>query len=201
FSVVGTGTFKAGEGAHPFVGSVGTRHEEAEIKLGIIFPAWLEGEVIEALKASHPYEEVAFDVIALSNSHQEIGSGLIGVLPEPMTEQEFLRLIAQRFNVKVIRHTVLPGRPVKMVALCGGAGSFLIGAAAKAGADFYVTSDVKYHEFFDADGRLVIADIGHFESEQFTIDLLVRVLEEKFPNFAVLKTRLNTNPVRYYTAS
>ena len=134
----------------------------------------------------------------IDGEYQEVGSGLIGELPEPVTEEIFLSQLKNTFGLSVIRHTNLLGNPVKTVALCGGAGSFLTAKALAAGADFYITGDVKYHEFFDANNRLVIADIGHWESEQFTIDLLFDILKLKFPTFAVLKTEVKTNPVFYY---
>ena len=198
FGVEGTGTFKGGEGTNPFVGQPGERHYEKELKIEVVFPAYLQTALIRALRTAHPYEEVAYDIIDLANTHPGIGSGLVGDLPEAMPEITFLKLVKQVFNLSLIRHTALPGRRVKKVALCGGAGSFLISKALAAGADVYITADMKYHEFFDANGRLIIADIGHFESEQFTIDLLAGVLQEKFPTFAVLKTALKTNPVHYF---
>lgn len=198
FSVRGFGTFKAGEGTQPFTGTPGVRHEEAENRVEVIFPAWLESRLLTSLVAAHPYEEVAYDVISLDNHHPGVGSGLVGETPQPMEEREFLKLVKDRFGLKMLRHTALTGRPVKKVACCGGAGSFLISSSLQAGADVYLTADLKYHEFFDADGRLLLCDIGHFESEQFTIDLLVDILQEKFPTFAVLKSDNNTNPVYYY---
>ena len=148
--------------------------------------------------AAHPYEEVAYDVIRLENRFSSIGSGVIGELKEPMDEKVFLETLKEKFKLKVIRHTELLNKQINKVAVCGGAGSFLISNALAAGADVYITSDIKYHEFFDANGRMVIADIGHYESEQFTINLLQEFLEQKFPTFAVLKTEVNTNPVRYF---
>jgi len=198
FNTDGTGTFKAGEATHPYVGEKGLQHSENETRIEVIFPAWLESDIVNAMKSAHPYEEVAFDVIMLANKHHAIGSGLMAELSEPMAENNFLALLKTTFNLKLIRHTALLNKPAKRIALCGGAGSFLIPAALAAGADVYITADIKYHEFFDANGRLVIADIGHYESEQFTIDLLAEVLEQKFPNFAVLKTRVQTNPVKYF---
>lgn len=198
FNIAGQGTFKPGEGSHPFTGKVGIRHTEDEIKMEMIFPAWLEKNILTAMVAAHPYEEVAYDVVALNNQNQQVGSGLIGELAQPLSEQAFLNLLKDRFGLSVIRHTPLREKSVKKVALCGGAGAFLIGAAASSGADFYVSGDIKYHEFFDANGRLVIADIGHFESEQFTTELLFEILTQKFPNFAVLKTGVKTNPVHYF---
>lgn len=199
FNAEGIGTFNGQEGADPYVGEVGKQHQEKEVKIEVVFPSWLENSIVAAMTAAHPYEEVAYDIISLANGHQGIGSGLGGELPEPVNEISFLNHLKEIFGLRVIRHTALLNRPVKKVAVCGGAGSFLMGSALSAGADIYITADMKYHEFFDANGRMVIADIGHYESEQFTIDLLTEVLEQKFLNFAVLKTEVKTNPVRYFT--
>jgi dinuclear metal center YbgI/SA1388 family protein len=198
FNSEGTGTFKAEKGADPYVGEVGKRHSEKETKIEIVYPAYLEPQVVRALVNNHPYEEVAYDIFTMENAHYGIGAGIIGELETPVAEQDFLSTLKNTFRVGAVRHTPLVGRPVKKVAVCGGAGSFLIKKALAQGADFYVTGDVKYHEFFDAEGRMVIADIGHYESEQFTIELLHKLLVEKFPTFAVLKTSVNTNPVQYF---
>jgi dinuclear metal center YbgI/SA1388 family protein len=198
FSVEGAGTFLAGEGTQPFIGQQGSRHTEKEAKLEVVLPAHLSAKVVKAMIGAHPYEEVAYDLVTLANAHPGVGSGLVGELGEEMTEMAFLERVRHVFGVAVVRHTRLTGRSVKRVAVCGGAGSFMISKALSAGANFYITSDVKYHEFFDADGGMVIADVGHFESEQFTVDLLFEVLREKFRNFAVLKSDVKTNPVHYY---
>lgn len=198
YRVEGTGTFTAGEGTDPFVGEKGKRHHEKEAKIEVIFPSYLEATMVKALKVSHPYEEVAYDLVSLSNAHPGLGAGIVGELPRSMDESSFLGHVKERFGLKLIRHTRLNGREVKTVALCGGAGSFLISSALAAGADFYITADLKYHEFFDANNRMVLADIGHYESEQFTIDLLHEILQQKFPTFASLKTEVNTNPVLYF---
>ncbi len=197
FNSEGTGTWKSGEGSNPYIGKVGEQHQEKEVKFEAVFPSFLETKIIAALKAAHPYEEVAYDVVPLANRHPEIGSGLIGELPETIQEQDFLSCLKQVFNLQVVRHTAFTNKPIKKIALCGGAGSFLVSKALAAGADAYITADMKYHEFFDAEGRMLIADIGHYESEQFTINLLQEVLEQKFPTFAVLKTAVITNPVHY----
>lgn len=199
FSAPGTGTFLAGPGTDPFVGEQGRRHEENEVKLELIYPAYLERNVLNAMRKNHPYEEVAYDILPVTNAHPGIGSGIIGEWSEALDETAALDLFRKLFGLGIVRHTPLTGRKVKKVAFCGGAGSFLISSALGAGADLYVTADLKYHEFFDADGRLLLADIGHFESEQFTINLLQEVLAQKFPTFAVLKTAIKTNPVQYFT--
>lgn len=198
FNSNGMGTFKAGEGTHPYVGAIGEQHQEEETKIEVIYPFYLERPILKALFEHHPYEEVAYDIYALENLHQEIGAGLIGELAQPMEETEFLSFVKQQFGLSVIKYTSLRQQPIKRVAVCGGAGSFLIRQARQQGADIYITSDIKYHEFFDAEGQIVVADIGHYESEQFTILLLHDLLREKFPTFAVLKTSVNTNPVQYF---
>lgn len=198
FNTNGTGSFKAGENTDPFVGKKGERHYENEVRIEVILPLWLQNQVLNAMKAAHPYEEIAFDLYGLNNTHEQTGSGMIGELQNALDESAFLEQLKKIFKVSVIRHTAFTGKPIRKVALCGGAGSFLTQAAKAAGADVYVSADIKYHEFFDAEGRLLLADIGHYESEQFTIDLLFDILREKFPNFAVLKTGVNTNPVKYF---
>jgi dinuclear metal center YbgI/SA1388 family protein len=198
FNAEGLGTFKAGEDTDPYVGQPGQHHQGKEIKIEVIFPDWLQSRIIKNLIAAHPYEEVAYDIISLDNNSSAIGSGLIGELDKPMDEVTFMTKLKNNFGLSVIKHTPLLNKPVQNVAICGGAGSFLISKALSAGADIFITSDIRYHEFFDANGRMVIADIGHYESEQFTINLLQEILEQKFPTFAVLKTEVNTNPVRYF---
>jgi len=198
FNQSGTGTFMPLEGAQPFSGTMNERSSEPEERIEIQYPAWLEGAVIQAMKASHPYEEVAYDLIPVTNLANQYGSGLIGVLPEPLPEHEFLSLLKASFSLKIIRHSPLTGKKIQKVAVCGGAGSFLTKFALRGNADAYVTADLKYHEFFDADNRLLLADIGHWESEQFTSELLFEHLIEKFPTFAVLKSGENTNPVHYF---
>ena len=198
FTVAGTGTFKGGDATNPFVGQPGQRHAENEQKLEVVLPSWLKNAVVAALLKAHPYEEVAYDVVQLANDYQQVGSGLVAELPEAIDETIFLNMLKTTFDLQVIRHTPLLGKPVKKVALCGGAGSFLTKKAIAAGADVYITADVKYHEFFDADNRLLLADIGHWESEQYTIELLIDILQYNFPTFAVLKTAVKTNPVQYF---
>jgi dinuclear metal center YbgI/SA1388 family protein len=198
FNSEGTGTFKAGPGADPFVGEVGEQHQERETKIEIVYPFYLETLVVEALVSHHPYEEVAYDIFTMDNVHFGIGAGIMGSLAEAVDEKEFLKLIKNTFRTGVVRHTPLLGKKIKKVAVCGGAGSFLIRKAVAMGADLYLTADVKYHEFFDVEGKILLADIGHYESEQFTVDLLYDLLVEKFPTFAVLKSGVNTNPVQYF---
>lgn len=198
FTAKGVGTFKPNEKATPFSGEIGKRQQEEELKIEIIFPTYLKHKIISTLLQNHPYEEVAYEIITVDNLHQQIGSGLVGEFENPLTEQEFLSKLKQTFHLQSIKHTALSGRMIKKISLCGGAGIFLLKKAINAKSDAYITADVKYHEFFDAENSLVLADIGHYESEQFTIEYLVQLLEDKFPNFAVLKTGVNTNPVQYF---
>jgi dinuclear metal center YbgI/SA1388 family protein len=198
FNVEGAGTFKASEGSSPYVGEIGERHRESETRIEVIFPSWLQAKVISSLKETHPYEEVAYYIHSLENVQLGVGSGLIGELKESMTENQLLTRLKSSFGLSIIKHTPFLKKPITRVALCGGAGVFLLPKAIAAGAQAYITSDVKYHDYFDADGRVLLADIGHYESEQFTIALLTEFLQQKFPNFAVLKTEWTTNPVKYF---
>lgn len=197
FNSDGLGTFKAGENTDPFVGEKGIRHREPETRIEVIYPKNLERQIVVALHIAHPYEEVAYDLLAVSNSNQQVGSGMIGTLSNETDEREFLLSVKTKLNAKVIRHTNLRNRKVKRVAVCGGAGGFLLPQAINAGADVFITADYKYHEFFDAEGKILIADVGHFESEQFTQQLLLELITEKFPNFALHLTAQSTNPINY----
>ncbi len=198
FVAEGMGSFRGNENSNPFVGQKREIHSEKEIRFETIFPGYLQGRVIEALLKSHPYEEVAYDIYPLDNKFDKIGMGMIGTLTKPKTETEFLKQLKTTFNTGLIKHTGLRDKPVETVAVCGGSGSFLLNAAIAAGADFFVSGDFKYHQFFDAENKIVIADIGHFESEQFTKELFYELLTKKFPKFAVHLSEVGTNPVFYF---
>lgn len=197
FASEGVGTFRPNESAQPAIGNADTTSSVQEVKLEFIVSKHQLNNVLNAMRANHPYEEIAFDVIDLANSHPYEGAGMIGELPQPIDTQKFLMELKQTFNCGTIRHTEIMEQKVQRVAFCGGSGSFLLQNALREKADIYITGDFKYHEFFDADNQIVIADIGHYESEQFTINLLSDVLTEKFPNFAVQLTGINTNPINY----
>lgn len=197
FGAEGIGTFRAGSEASPFVGQIGENHQEEEIKMETIFPAHKQSQIIKALLSSHPYEEPAFDIFPLENTSAKIGAGMIGELREEMEENEFLSFLKQKLNAKCIRHTHLRGKKIKKIALCGGSGSFLIRAAKTAQADIFITGDVKYHDFFEANESMIIADVGHYESEQFTKELIRDFIIEKFPKFAVQISEHQTNPINY----
>lgn len=200
FQVEGEGSFRGLAGTDPYLGIPGELTRAREVKIETVYPAHLESGVLEALRKAHPYEEIAYDIVTLSNAWPQAGSGIIGELSAPLEGAAFLARLKDVFGTPVIRHSPLLNKPVIKVAICGGAGSFLRMKALRAGADAFVTADLKYHEFFDANDRMLLADIGHFESERFTIDLLERLLRQKFPTFAVLKTSVVTNPVRYFPA-
>ncbi len=198
FSVAGTGTYLAGAAARPFAGTAGIRHREPELRVEMIFPEYLQSSILAALIKTHPYEEVAYDLVPLNNDHPVAGSGLIGELPEAEPETTFLGRVKDLFQLKVIRHSPLLGKNIKRVAVCGGAGSFLTDRARSLHADIFLTADIRYHEFFDANNQLVMADIGHWESERATIGLLSDILVREFPTFAILKTEIISNPVNYF---
>ena len=196
FNSHGTGTFLAGSSANPHVGEVGKLHNEEEIKTEVVFPKHLLGKVVKAMKDAHPYEEVAYDIFPLENTFN-VGSGLIGELESPIEPNVFLKNIKSSFKTPMLRHTKICKKEIKSVAVCGGVGSFLLSKAIQANADVFISSDFKYHEFFDANNQIIIADIGHFESEQYTIDLIAEGLKENFPSFAIRLTDVNTNPINY----
>jgi putative NIF3 family GTP cyclohydrolase 1 type 2 len=197
FSVPGTGTFRPLPGSDPATGNILERHSGTEERIEVIYEEWKEKAILRNLFRSHPYEEVAYNIYRLENSHRLHGAGIIGELSEPLKTGDFLELLKSRMQTPCVRHTSWE-KPVRKVAVCGGSGSFLLNRAIREGADVFVSADFKYHQFFDADGKILIADIGHFESEQFTINLLGDYLTEKFTNFAVRLTELSTNPINYF---
>jgi dinuclear metal center YbgI/SA1388 family protein len=198
YNLDGTGSFRAGENTNPFVGEKGQVHYEKEIRFETIFPGWLQGKILKALIDSHPYEEVAYDIYSLENSYEKAGMGMVGDLENSFQETDFLELLKKTFGAGCIRHTALKGKNVRKVAVCGGAGSFLLNQAIAAKADVFVTGDFKYHEFFDAENKILIADVGHYESEQFTKELFYELLTKKFPKFALRFSEVRTNPVFYF---
>ncbi|MCH7409318.1 Nif3-like dinuclear metal center hexameric protein [Belliella sp. DSM 111904] len=197
FQSEGKGTFTPTENANPTKGDIEKPHQEPEVKIEVILPSHLESKVILALKTSHPYEEVAYYLHRLENTHQEVGAGMVGKLPSPMDEKSFLALLKKNMGLQVLKHTVLLNRQIEKVAVCGGAGIFLLENAKREKADVFITSDIKYHEFFDAENQIVICDIGHYESEIFTKDLLLEILSQKFTNIALYFTKVVTNPITY----
>ena len=197
FQVQGTGRFLPSENANPKVGERGKPEQVQENRIEVIFPAYLQGKVLSALKAAHPYEEVAHYLYNLENQNQEVGIGVIGELEQELSEADFLAYLKEKMELQGLRYTSVGNKNIKRVAVCGGSGSFLIKDALRQGADALVTGDVKYHEFFDAEGRMMIADIGHYESEVFTKEIFYDTISKKFTNFAVYLTNVNTNPVRY----
>ena len=197
FNSMGQGSFRAGENTQAFVGKKNEIHFEDEVRIETIFPDYLENKIIAALIKAHPYEEVAYDIYKLENKSSHHGAGIIGELEQPKDELSFLNELKKITQAGCIRYTSLRNKPLKRVAICGGSGAFLIGKAKAASADIYITGDVKYHEFFDAEQQLIIADIGHYESEQFTKDLLISYIKENFPTFAVQISGINTNPINY----
>ncbi len=197
FNLEGTGTFRAKEGANPYVGEIGKIQYEPETRISVIYHKHLQNSILKALKENHPYEEIAYEIFSLKNVNQKIGMGMVGELDSEMEEPDFLAYLKDKMQTKMIRHSKLTGKKIKKVAVLGGSGSFAISHAKQEGADVFVTADLKYHDFFQAENEILLADIGHYESEQFTKNLLTAYLSEKFPNFAVLNSEINTNPVHY----
>ena len=197
FRTEGVGTFTPTGNANPHIGLIGKAEEVKENRIEVIFPSFMENKILSALRLAHPYEEVAYYLHVLENENSEVGAGMFGELEAEMDAMDFLKLLKEKFKTGCVRHTNLLNKKIKKVAVCGGAGGFLLNHAKAAGADIFVTADYKYHEFFDADRQIIIADVGHFESEQFTIDLLGEILQNEFEYLQVFLTKNITNPINY----
>jgi dinuclear metal center YbgI/SA1388 family protein len=197
FNTEGKGTFRANENANPVIGEKGKLHTEIETQISITFKKHLESKVLKTLFDAHPYEEVAYEIVTLDNKNQHIGMGMIGELETPATEKDFLEFVKKQMNASVVKHSNLLNKTIKKVAVLGGSGTFAIPAAKASGADILITADLKYHDFFSADSAIILADIGHYESEQFTKTFLVDHLSKKITNFAIILSNTNTNPVKY----
>lgn len=197
FNTIGRGTFRGSENTNPFKGEKGKLQVEEEVKIETIIPIHLKEKIIHSMLAAHPYEEVAYDLYPLSNPYEKYGSGMTGVFPEAMDEVDFLRLLKETFFSRCVRHTRLTGKKIRKVSVCGGSGSFLLRNAISSGADAFISADFKYHQFFEAEGKILVADVGHYESEQFTKDFFYELLIKKLPNFALHLSEVNTNPINY----
>lgn len=198
FNTEGTGTYKGNEDSNPTKGKKGETHEEIETQISVTFPKHLESKILKVLFKTHSYEEVAYEITRIENTNQHIGMGMIGELKHEMPETDFLKILKTNMKTECIRHSKLLNKKIKKVAVLGGSGSFAIAAAKAAQADIFITADLKYHDFFSAENQIVLADIGHYESEQFTKNLLVAYLTKKITNFAIVLSRTNTNPVKYF---
>lgn len=198
FQSIGTGSFTPGPEANPSEGSIGKPEKLEELRIEILIPSHKEHAIVQAMKKAHSYEEVAYEVYPITNQNQDEGAGMVGELENEMNTKEFLTHIKTIFNCGIIRHTEIIHKTIKKIAFCGGSGSFLLENAKKSGADIYITGDFKYHEFFDADKQIIIADIGHFESEQYTPHLILALLKKNFINFAFHLGNVNTNPIKYF---
>lgn len=198
YNLEGKGSFRASNNTNPFVGKKGEIHFEDEVRIETIFPSYLQNKIIKAMLESHPYEEVAYDIYKLENECTNTGLGMIGNLKTEMSEEDFLSLLKQKFGCSLIKHSDLIGKPIKNVALCGGSGAFLINTAKSSGAQVYVSGDIKYHDYFLAEKKIIIADIGHFESEQFTKEIFYDIIMKKNPNFAVRFSEKNVNPIKTF---
>jgi len=198
FSMRGKGRFRPNENANPYLGETQKLGEVEEERIEVIFPTYLQNQVLTAMKSAHPYEEIAYFLHSLENTNPYIGAGMVGKLSEPMTELDFLAHLKQAMNLVTFKHTNLLNKNIQKVAVCGGAGGFLLRDAIRAKADIFITSDYKYHEFFDTENQIIIADIGHYESEIYTTELLADFLKDEFPKLSIQITETNTNPVQYF---
>lgn len=198
FKTTGVGSFTPSELANPSKGKINQPEEVEEYRIEILIPSHKEQQIIAAMKKAHSYEEVAYEIYPIHNKNQDEGAGMIGKLEKEENTLAFLKNLKENFNCGVIRHTKLIKDKIKTIAFCGGSGSFLLNEAKRQNADIFITSDFKYHEFFDAEDKIIIADIGHFESEQYTPHLILGILRKKFINFAIHLSKVNTNPINYF---
>jgi len=198
FNLEGSGTFRGNDFSKPFIGRPNKLSKEKETRIETIFEMQNKDRIISALLGSHPYEEVAYDIYSLDNRHQLIGSGMTGEFKEAMDETDFLNHVKKTFRAPTIKHTKKLARNIKKVAICGGSGRFLLKNAIRSGADAFITSDFKYHEYFDAENKLLLVDTGHFESEQFTPEIFYDIIQKKFTTFAIHLSKINTNPINYF---
>ena len=204
FNSEGNGTYRGNENSNPVVGNKGELVESKEIKIEVTFEKHLESNILKALFKNHIYEEVAYEIYNLENVHQNIGMGMVGELENPMEEKAFLEFVKEKINAKGIRHSQFLNQKVSKVAVLGGAGSFAIKNAIAAGANVFLTADLKYHQFYEAEKTILLADVGHFESERFTKNYIFDFLTKKMTNFAnnskiskIILSEENTNPVKY----
>jgi dinuclear metal center YbgI/SA1388 family protein len=197
YNVFGEGTFRAGENANPFIGEPGELHTEPEVRIEMVLPVYRQPEVRRALIAVHPYEEPAYDFYLLENTWAQAGSGIVGALPEETDEEDFLYLLKDTFHLKTIRHSALRGKPVRDVAICSGSGAFLIPKAISYSADVFVTGEAKYNDYYDVEDKILLATVGHYESEIFTKNIFFDIISKKYPTFAVYMSGFDVNPVNY----
>jgi dinuclear metal center YbgI/SA1388 family protein len=197
FNIEGRGTYFATDEAKPYRGKIGKLHEETETRIEVIFPAVWTHEIVRNLLMAHPYEEVAYDILPLDNPYSKVGSGMAGELAQAEDAREFLQRVKNIFHCPTIRHSSLPAKPIQKVAVCGGSGAYLMQTARNSGADIFLTGEIPYHQFFEADQQMMLADIGHYESEQYTIEIFYEILQKKLPTFAVHFSSINTNPIYY----
>ncbi len=201
FMTAGIGTFQPNDMAHPTIGQKDILEQVNEYKLEVIYPNYLSKHIITALQKAHPYEEVAYLIQPLENKDNQVGGGMIGELKEPLDIHSFLSYLKDKMHLKHIRHSVPSNNNIKRVALCGGAGISLLPEAIKNGADAFITADVKYHNFLDAAEKLLLVDVGHYESEVSMRELLYNKLLQEYKNILLLISKSNTNPVCYFSSN
>ncbi|MEG1545701.1 MAG: Nif3-like dinuclear metal center hexameric protein [Bacteroidaceae bacterium] len=197
YNIEGEGTFRAGEGTHPFCGTINELHTEKEVRIETILPAYCQATVTKVLLSSHPYEEPAYDFYPLKNSWLQTGAGIIGELEDYETELDFLKRIKKTFDVGCLKHNKLTGKLISKVALCGGAGAFLLPQAINNEADAFITGEIRYHDYFGHEGELLMVEIGHYESEQYTKEIFYSIIRDCFPQLPLELSKVNTNPIKY----
>ena len=198
FKIEGKGTFRPIEGSSPFSGEQNIRENADEAMISVIFESFKQNQIVAAMKAAHPYEEVAHQIYQLENDNQYSGLGMYGEFETEVDENYFLNLVKEKFNLNIIKHSDLNNKKIRRVGVLGGSGASGIKAALSKKCDAYLTGDLKYHDYFLAESKMLICDIGHYESEQLVSQQLFEILSQKFSTFAVLKSSEKTNPVNYF---
>ncbi|MDR0768851.1 MAG: Nif3-like dinuclear metal center hexameric protein [Dysgonamonadaceae bacterium] len=197
FNASGYGSFRAGNNTHPYVGNINELHTEPEIRIETIVPTYKKQATLRALLSAHPYEEPAYDFYSIENDWRQIGSGIVGELPAPEDEKLFLQKLKTIFNLETLKHSPFTGKPIKKVALCGGSGAFLIPDAIACDTDIFITGEARYNDYYDVENHILLAVIGHYESEVAVKEIFYDIIIKKIPNVTVHLSTVNTNPVNF----
>jgi len=199
FRTGGTGTFFGSNKTTPFLGEKGKQEQVSEIKLEAIADSWKLGGIISAVINAHPYEEPAYDIYPLKNKNINYGMGAVGELDKQLGREEFLKYVSEKLKAKCLKYTSGKSESIKKIAVCGGAGTELLKEAVQSGADAFVTADVKYHTFHDAQGKILLVDAGHYETEIHVLNQIEKELSTAAENnFKIFKYSGSTNPVIIY---
>ena len=201
FRIAGEGTFKGNEDSNPVIGKKGNTEKVEEVRLELIVDSWNLGRIVNAIKKHHPYEEPAYDIYPLKNKNTNFGAGAIGELDKELSEKEFLNFVSKSLKIGKLKYCIGSGKKIKKVAVCGGSGSELLSRAINSGADAFITADIKYHAYHDAEGKILLIDAGHYETEIGSLNIVKKRIEKILSGkdyIKVFKFSGSTNPVKFY---